>query len=87
MAADRNLISGAGKAVERDLGLVQSLGMAKISDQMLDAVEAIAVEKVKLGREFDNTISEYLNNGEYLSDKTLMDVSDILSEDKQTYIW
>ena len=87
MAADRSLISGAGKAVEKDFGLVQSLGMAKVGEQIFDAVEAIAVEKVRLGKEFDNTISEYLNKGEYLDDNTMINVMETLEEDRKMYMW
>lgn len=88
MAVDKTLIAGAGKAVKRDPDLVKSLGYAKIGQQMFDTFKVVAEEKIRLKKEFDKSVHDFLQkSGENLDESVLMDVMETLEEDRKKYIW
>ena len=87
MAVDRTLIAGAGKAAYKDPRIVKALGISKISDDMFGTLADITKEKVKLKNEFDDSLSKFINQGSYLDENVLVDVLDILQEDRKKYIW
>jgi len=85
--ANQTLISGAGKAVKKDPNLIKSLGYSKVGEQMFDAFAEVAIEKNRLRKEFDKSVSSYLSKESYLDGAVLADIMDTLEKDRKQYIW